>query len=146
MVQWKMHAGENDRAGWLIIWQQGEGSLLPSPNLITDPARLGEKNHLVYHFLEEFTLGSKDQRVNFLGVTYIVCAVVVLLCWAQSCWTLWDPMDCSSPGSSVRGIFHAIILEWLALPPPRDLADPEIELMCLTSPALTGGFFNHSAT
>ena len=29
----------------------------------------------------------------------------------QSCLTLSDPMDCSLPGSSVHGIFHARILE-----------------------------------
>ena len=29
----------------------------------------------------------------------------------QSCMTLWDPMDCSSPGSSVRGILQARMLE-----------------------------------
>ena len=42
-----------------------------------------------------------------------------LLCkWsevAQSCPTLWDPMDCSLPGSSVHGIFQAIVLEWNAI-------------------------------
>ena len=30
----------------------------------------------------------------------------------QSYLTLWDPMDCSPPSSSVCGIFHARILEW----------------------------------
>ena len=30
---------------------------------------------------------------------------------AQSCPTLRDPMDCSLPGSSVRGIFQARVLE-----------------------------------
>ena len=34
---------------------------------------------------------------------------------AQSCPTLWDPMDCSLPGSSVHTIFQARILEWLAI-------------------------------
>ena len=34
---------------------------------------------------------------------------------AQSCPTLCDPMDCSLPGSSVRGIFQAIALEWIAI-------------------------------
>ena len=29
---------------------------------------------------------------------------------AQSCPTLFDPMDCSLPGSSVRGIFQARVL------------------------------------
>ena len=34
---------------------------------------------------------------------------------AQSCPTLSYPMDCSLPGSSVRGIFQAGVLEWGAI-------------------------------
>ena len=34
---------------------------------------------------------------------------------SQSCPTLCDPMDCSLPGSSVHGIFQAILLEWIAI-------------------------------
>ena len=34
---------------------------------------------------------------------------------AQSCLTLWDPVDCSPPGSSVHGIPQARILEWVAI-------------------------------
>ena len=34
---------------------------------------------------------------------------------AQSCPTLRDPMDYSLPGSSVRGIFQARVLEWVAI-------------------------------
>ena len=54
---------------------------------------------------------------------------VVTVKWsevAQSCPTLCDPMDCYLPGSSVHGIFHAIVLEWIAISfsrgssPPRD--------------------------
>ena len=33
----------------------------------------------------------------------------------QSCLTLSDPMNCSPPGSSVRGIFQARLLEWVAI-------------------------------
>ena len=33
---------------------------------------------------------------------------------AQSCPTLWDPMDCCPPGSSIHGILQARILEWIA--------------------------------
>ena len=32
---------------------------------------------------------------------------------AQSCPTLCNPMDCSPPGSSVRGIFQARIMKWV---------------------------------
>ena len=44
----------------------------------------------------------------------------------QLCLTLWNPMDCSPPGSSVHEILQARILEWVAVPlsrgssPPRD--------------------------
>ena len=31
------------------------------------------------------------------------------------CPTLYDPMDCSLPGSSVHGISQARILEWVAI-------------------------------
>ena len=33
----------------------------------------------------------------------------------QPCLTLYDPMDCSLPGSSVHGIFQPRILEWVAI-------------------------------
>ena len=47
----------------------------------------------------------------------------------QSCPTLCDPMDCSLPGSFVRGIFQARILEWIAISFSRGSSWP-------TSPAL----------
>ncbi|WP_284801374.1 hypothetical protein, partial [Aerococcus urinae] len=34
---------------------------------------------------------------------------------SQSCPTLSDPMDCSLLGSSIHGIFQAIVLEWTAI-------------------------------
>ena len=34
---------------------------------------------------------------------------------AQLCPTLCNPMDCSLPGSSVHGIFQAIVLEGIAV-------------------------------
>ena len=34
---------------------------------------------------------------------------------AESCPTLSDSMDCSLPGSSIRGIFQARVLEWGAI-------------------------------
>ena len=43
---------------------------------------------------------------------------------AQSCPTLCDPMDCSPPGSSVRGILQARILEWVAISFSRGSSRP----------------------
>ena len=54
-------------------------------------------------------------------------------------------MDCSLPGSSVRGIFQARILEWVAISFSRDLPDPGIEPVSLALPALAGRFFTTSA-
>ena len=34
---------------------------------------------------------------------------------AQSCPTLYDPMDSNLPGSAVHGIYQARILEWAAI-------------------------------
>ena len=52
-------------------------------------------------------------------VRYIITSVVkVLVAWP--CPTLCNPMDCSPPGSSVHGIIHARILEWLAIPLSRE--------------------------
>ena len=43
---------------------------------------------------------------------YVYLCVLV----TQSCLTLWNPMDCNLPGSSVYGIILAKILEWVAIP------------------------------
>ena len=64
----------------------------------------------------------------------------------QSHLTLWDPMDCSLPGSSVHRILQARILEWVVMPSSRDLPNKGIEPKFLISLALAGGFFTTSAT
>ena len=46
---------------------------------------------------------------------------------AQLCLTLCDPMDCSLPGSSVHGIFQAIVLEWIAISFSKGFPDSGIE-------------------
>ena len=55
-------------------------------------------------------------------------------------------MDCSPLGSSIHGILHPRILEWVAVPFSRDLPNPGIEPTSLTSPAMAGGFFITSTT
>ena len=42
----------------------------------------------------------------------------------QSCPTLRHPMDCSLPGSSVRGIFQARVLEWVSISFSRGSSQP----------------------
>ena len=55
-------------------------------------------------------------------------------------------MDCSRPGSPVRGILQARILEWVAMSLPGDLPHPGMEPTSLMSPALAGGFFTTGDT
>ena len=50
---------------------------------------------------------------------------------AQSCPTLCDPMDCAPPGSSVREIFLARILEWVAMPYSRGIFPTQGSNPCL---------------
>ena len=66
-----------------------------------------------------------------------VCAKSV-----QLCLTLFDPMDCSPPGSSVHTILQARILELVTMPSSRDLPDPGIEPASLASSAIAGRFFS----
>ena len=42
----------------------------------------------------------------------------------ESCLTLWEPMDCSLPGSSVHGIFQARILDWVFTPSSKGSCQP----------------------
>ena len=51
--------------------------------------------------------------MDYLLQVYSLCVHAKLL---QSSLTLFDPMDCSPPGSSVHGILQARILEWVAMP------------------------------
>ena len=60
---------------------------------------------------------------------------------AQSCPTLYDPMDCGPPGSSVHGILQARILEWVAISFSRGSSRPRDQTTSFASPALAGGFF-----
>jgi len=43
---------------------------------------------------------------------------------AKLCLTLYDPRDCSPPGSSVHGISQARILEWVAISFSRASSQP----------------------
>ena len=57
----------------------------------------------------------------------------------QSCPTLRDPIDSSSPGSPIPGILRARTLEYVAVSYSRESSDPRIEPRCPASPPLSGG-------
>ena len=80
--------------------------------------------------------------------TYIIILDNMTLCYgtktiklcvcAPSCLTPCNPMNCSSPGSSVHVISQARILSGLPFPSPGDLPNPGIKS---GSPALQVDFF-----
>ena len=79
------------------------GLPFPSPGHLPNP---GIEPRLTAYMQ---TLPSEPQGKSH--ITYICCISI-----AQSCLTLWDPMDCSPPVSSIHGILQARILEWVAIP------------------------------
>jgi len=73
-----------------------------------------------------FDVVSKDVSMIFNHYSFSSgCAVFCLV--TQSCLTLWDPMNCSPPGSSLHGILQAKYWSGLPFPSPEDLPNPGIE-------------------
>ena len=65
----------------------------------------------------------------------------------QSCLTLCDPEDSSPPGSSVRGIFQARILEWIDVPSSKGSSQPRDQtwvsyIACIADIYIIFFFFN----
>ena len=84
-------------------------------------------------FMLQRTLSRRGISLNgrkYLQITYI---------WrvsAHLCLTLWDPMNCSPPGSFIHGVFQSRRQKWVAI--SSRSSGPGIKLV---SPALAGGFF-----
>ena len=58
------------------------------------------------------------ERLNWSWKVLCTCPLLLLgsCCLVtKPCPTLGDPMDCNPPASSVRGIFQAIIWDWVAI-------------------------------
>ena len=70
---------------------------------------------------DEDTSRTMGRRENYQDCAR-VCAKLL-----QLCPTLCDPEDCSLPGSSVRGILQARILDWVAISSPGDRPNPGTE-------------------
>ena len=68
---------------------------------------------------------AKDKRVQSKPSDVHTCEPCSV---APSYPTLCDPIDCSPPGSSVRGISQARILEWTAISSSRVPSHPGIKL------------------
>ena len=63
-------------------------------------------------------------QVNFMASYSAILIWKVLV--TQLCLTLCNPMDSSSPGSSVHRILQSRILEWVAIPFSRSWSEPPL--------------------
>ena len=76
-------------------------------------------------------------------VCVCVCARARACLVAQSCPTLCDPMDCSSPGSSDNQISQARILEWVAISSSRESSWPR-DQTCFSCDSYIGRWILYS--
>ena len=72
------------------------------------------------------TLWIKQDAVLQKIYTFIMWTLMhaCMLSHFHLCLTLWDPMHCSPPGSSVHGILHTRILERVAISFSRGSSQP----------------------
>ena len=102
--------------------------------VISIPSLLLFRNHDLNEIAKIITTISKNLPLKYspdllLQVTALISIqayhMLVCVCLvAQLCLILHDPMDCNPPGSSVRGILQAIILELVAIPFSRGSSQP----------------------
>ena len=71
-------------------------------------------DHPFYSILDLLSLCLSDDLMSSCLHAHIFMSSDLYM--LQSCPTLWDPVDCSQPGSSALGILQARILEWVAMP------------------------------
>ena len=128
---------------WKFSWKTGKETMIPpTPSIsyivLKAPAReinQGNKRQNEWErkkynpsYSDDMIMYTEFRRPHRCGVWIIRWSQFTALFWGyQSYWvycccllakprpTLCDPMDCSPPGSSVRGIFQAGILEWVAI-------------------------------
>ena len=79
----------------------------------------------------------------FLSLGCPLASSGVLCLLAQSCPTLYNPMDCSLPGFLSMGILQATILERVAMPSSRGSSQPRNRAQVYH---IAGGFFTDLAT
>ena len=100
---------------------KGTISTTSIPNLIKlletlphSPYRKTEQNKTLSRFVQMenqvwyFPVTGKNTENN-----------IWLLCVLSWVWLLYSPMDCNPPGPTFNGIFHARILEWVAISSSR---------------------------
>ena len=99
----KKKKGITDSATLRCQWPMSSGSVLP----LLVPTSLVHLFPQLDHLIPTGTFNPSSAPRRAL---FFCCAQSL-----QSCPTLCDPMDCSTPGSSVHGILQARTLQWVTI-------------------------------
>ena len=113
-----VHPNKNDRVGWHFPLR----GIFPTQGLNTS----------LLHLLHWRAVPLLLMLLEKLTIKCLWCSVI------QFCPTLWNPMDCSPPGSSVHGISQVKILEGVVIPLFRNFPNLGIKPTSLMSLALAG--------
>ena len=81
-----------------------------------------------------------------LFLHYFIFKFILLLCCAELCSSVFDPMNCSPPGSLSMGFPKLKYWRVLPFPPPSDLPDPGVKPVSPMLPELAGRFFTIEQT
>ena len=98
-----------------------EADVVVTPNYLFLPIHVTIAPALYLLFLLPGT--AVVNHCTFFPGSFFCCCCLV----AKFCLTLCDHMDCSLPGSSVRGVSQARILDWVAISFSRGSSDPGIK-------------------
>ena len=112
-----MEGSSLELGGVLMRWQRVvfTGKQIPQFGLHTFRESSQAKKYLTIIV----SLQWKMRWGGIIGFLPLFSLVGMACMCAQLCLTLWDPMDCSSPCSSVHGIFQVGIKEWVAISSSR---------------------------
>ena len=111
----------NQRLGKVVLL--GCGSQPKGPRWTPKDLRLITWILIVFWSILEYTVGLITFRYICVNAGDII-AFIFYASITQLCPTLCHPVDCSPPGSSVRGILQARILEWVAISSSRGSNTP----------------------
>ena len=90
---------------------------------------------LVFLILRAQSPGGSGPPVGPCGLALLCCLVT------RSCSIIYNPKDCSPPGSSVHGLLQARILGWVAISSSRESSRPR-DWTCISCGSyIAGGFF-----
>ena len=96
-------------------------STLPLQELVVQSLVRELRSHMLHTVAKKINKIKRKLSALMFWLKVCVCSV------AKSYLSLWDPMDCSPPGSSVHEILQARIRSGLPFPPPGNLSNPGIE-------------------